>query len=114
MPCFLIDLKSPIPADLIRAAFGSAVEVHSAIPDAYAEYQYGDLEVVHGVSRAGWWGEAREGGVSLREVPAGGILLPGDPDLPSERRAARAAALAEELAADPELAAAVEQAKARR
>lgn len=111
MPSFILDKSTPIPADLVRAVFGSAVEVYAEIPAEYAEYQYGPVETVFGLARASWWGEAREGGVPIREIPAGGLLLPGDPDLPSERRVAEAAAIAARLAADPALAAAVEEAK---
>lgn len=101
----------------IRAgsALGTVVvgRLFRGIPAEIAEYQHDPAleEIPGGYLRAPAWGEARSGWAPLKEIPAGGLLLPGDPDLPSERRVAEAAAIAARLAADPALAAAVEEAK---
>ena len=76
------------------------------IPPEIAAYQYDPAleESPGGYLRAPAWGEPRDGWAPLKEIPPGGLLLPGDPDLPSERRAARAETIAAELLADPDLA----------
>lgn len=100
------------------AYLGSGVEIAVGLPDDLRDYQrspdgetldYGDFKPL----RAAAWGEAREGWIPI-EIPPEGLLLPGDPDLPSARRAARAEQIANELAADTELHAAVTKLRAER
>ena len=101
-------------ADALRSRHGTELRVLSAkrAEELYPGIVYEIPSPADPDHRAPWWGEAEAAeGREVRPVsepPASGVLLPEEPDRPSARRAAEAAAIAARLAADPELAAAVE------